>query len=171
LTEITNATTSSCGICSALIRRLGIRSPTRLPSRHADSLINTLAVSPHTPSELTKKTSNAGCLIINKLLLIITHCLKRRLKGNYRQIMGKIHMKLRLSVALIIIGVVSFVEAHEGPVRSLPSVPKYVAVRITKTEANYESLFADVNGVRMHYLKSGNGKTPLVLIHGFGDDA
>jgi pimeloyl-ACP methyl ester carboxylesterase len=28
-----------------------------------------------------------------------------------------------------------------------------------------------VNGVRIHYLKSGNGKMPLVLIHGFGDDA
>jgi len=28
-----------------------------------------------------------------------------------------------------------------------------------------------VNGVRLHYLRSGTGKTPLVLIHGFGDDA
>jgi pimeloyl-ACP methyl ester carboxylesterase len=36
---------------------------------------------------------------------------------------------------------------------------------------NYESLFADVNGVRIHYLKSGSGQKPLVLIHGFGDDA
>src|SRR6267142_3243995 len=36
---------------------------------------------------------------------------------------------------------------------------------------DYDSLFASVNGVRLHYLKSGNGKTPLVLIHGFGDDA
>src|SRR5712672_168036 len=36
---------------------------------------------------------------------------------------------------------------------------------------NYDSLFANVNGVRLHYLKSGTGKTPLVLIHGFGDDA
>lgn len=36
---------------------------------------------------------------------------------------------------------------------------------------NYESKFADVNGVKIHYLKSGSGKTPLVLIHGFGDDA
>src|SRR6266849_9533619 len=34
---------------------------------------------------------------------------------------------------------------------------------------NYDSLFANVNGVRIHYLKSGSGKTPLVLIHGFGD--
>ena len=38
-------------------------------------------------------------------------------------------------------------------------------------KANYESLFANVNDVRIHYLKSGSGKTPLVLIHGFGDDA
>ena len=36
---------------------------------------------------------------------------------------------------------------------------------------NYESLFANVNGVRLHYLKSGSGKKQLVLIHGFGDDA
>ena len=36
---------------------------------------------------------------------------------------------------------------------------------------NYDSLFANVNGVRIHYLKSGSGKTPLVLVHGFGDDA
>jgi len=38
-------------------------------------------------------------------------------------------------------------------------------------KANYDSLFANVNGVRIHYLKSGSGKTPLVLIHGFGEDA
>ena len=34
---------------------------------------------------------------------------------------------------------------------------------------NYQSLFAEVNGVKIHYLKAGTGKTPLVLIHGFGD--
>src|SRR5262245_36552029 len=33
----------------------------------------------------------------------------------------------------------------------------------------YESQMADVNGVRLHYLKAGNGKNVLVLIHGFGD--
>ena len=38
-------------------------------------------------------------------------------------------------------------------------------------QPKYDSLFANVNGVRIHYLKSGVGKTPLVLIHGFGDDA
>ena len=34
---------------------------------------------------------------------------------------------------------------------------------------NYQSLTAEVNGVRIHYLESGTGKKPLVLIHGFGD--
>lgn len=34
---------------------------------------------------------------------------------------------------------------------------------------NYESQTAAVNGVKIHYLKSGTGKQPLVLIHGFGD--
>ena len=34
---------------------------------------------------------------------------------------------------------------------------------------NYQSLFANVNGVRIHYLKAGTGKTPLVVVHGFGD--
>lgn len=34
---------------------------------------------------------------------------------------------------------------------------------------NYESKTANVNGVKIHYLKAGTGKIPLVLIHGFGD--
>lgn len=34
---------------------------------------------------------------------------------------------------------------------------------------NYQSLTADVNGVKLHYLKAGSGKKTLVLIHGFGD--
>lgn len=33
----------------------------------------------------------------------------------------------------------------------------------------YQSQTASVNGVKIHYLKAGTGKTPLVLIHGFGD--
>jgi pimeloyl-ACP methyl ester carboxylesterase len=33
----------------------------------------------------------------------------------------------------------------------------------------YQSLTANVNGVKIHYLKSGTGKKTLVLIHGFGD--
>jgi pimeloyl-ACP methyl ester carboxylesterase len=33
----------------------------------------------------------------------------------------------------------------------------------------YQSQTTDVNGVTIHYLRAGNGKTPLVLIHGFGD--
>ncbi len=36
-------------------------------------------------------------------------------------------------------------------------------------QKNYESKTASVNGVKIHYLKAGSGKTPLVLIHGFGD--
>jgi pimeloyl-ACP methyl ester carboxylesterase len=34
---------------------------------------------------------------------------------------------------------------------------------------SYQSLTANVNGVKIHYLKAGTGKRPLVLIHGFGD--
>lgn len=34
---------------------------------------------------------------------------------------------------------------------------------------NFQSQTANVNGVRIHYLKAGTGKTPLVMIHGFGD--
>ena len=34
---------------------------------------------------------------------------------------------------------------------------------------NYESLTANVNRVKIHYLKAGTGKKVLVLIHGFGD--
>lgn len=34
---------------------------------------------------------------------------------------------------------------------------------------SYQSLTASVNSVRIHYLKAGTGKTPLVLLHGFGD--
>lgn len=33
----------------------------------------------------------------------------------------------------------------------------------------HESKFADVNGVKVHYLKAGTGKTPLVFLHGFGE--
>lgn len=34
---------------------------------------------------------------------------------------------------------------------------------------NYQSQAANVNGVKIHYLKAGTGNKPLVLIHGFGD--
>jgi len=33
----------------------------------------------------------------------------------------------------------------------------------------YESKFASVNGVKIHYLKAGTGKTALVFLHGFGE--
>lgn len=34
---------------------------------------------------------------------------------------------------------------------------------------SHQSLTANVNGVKIHYLKAGTGKTPLVLLHGFGE--
>jgi pimeloyl-ACP methyl ester carboxylesterase len=34
---------------------------------------------------------------------------------------------------------------------------------------NYQSKIANVNGVKIHYLKAGTGKQALVLIHGFGE--
>ena len=34
---------------------------------------------------------------------------------------------------------------------------------------NFQSLTANVNGVKIHYLKAGTGKRTFVLIHGFGD--
>ena len=35
--------------------------------------------------------------------------------------------------------------------------------------SSFQSLNADVGGLRLHYLKAGSGKKVLVLIHGFGD--
>ena len=54
-----------------------------------------------------------------------------------------------------------------------PTGTEYVeaATGSVAAKPNYDSFFANVNGVRLHYLKSRTGKTPLVLIHGFGDDA
>lgn len=34
---------------------------------------------------------------------------------------------------------------------------------------NHQSLTANVNGVTIHYLKAGTGKTTLILLHGFGE--
>ena len=45
------------------------------------------------------------------------------------------------------------------------------AIGAAGQKPGYESKFANVNGVRIHYLKAGTGKNPLVLIHGFGDNA
>ncbi|MEP6847833.1 MAG: alpha/beta hydrolase [Acidobacteriota bacterium] len=33
----------------------------------------------------------------------------------------------------------------------------------------YQSLSAEVNGVKIHYLKAGTGAKPLILLHGFGE--
>jgi pimeloyl-ACP methyl ester carboxylesterase len=42
---------------------------------------------------------------------------------------------------------------------------------VNKTEPHdgYQSLTADVHGVNIHYLKGGEGKKLLVLLHGFGE--
>ena len=37
------------------------------------------------------------------------------------------------------------------------------------TSNRFDSQTTAVNGVSIHYLRAGTGKTPLVLIHGFGD--
>src|SRR5258708_18865616 len=54
-----------------------------------------------------------------------------------------------------------------------PTGTEYVETGSASVPAkpNYDSLFANVNGVSIHYLSPGRGKTPLVLIHGFGDGA
>ncbi len=43
-----------------------------------------------------------------------------------------------------------------------------VTVTFSQTK-NYQSQMANVNGVKIHYLKAGTGKKPLVLLHGFGE--
>ena len=67
------------------------------------------------------------------------------------------------------------IQAHTHPddrVATVVSGTWYIGYATSGApKAKYDSLFANVNGVRIHYLKSGSGKTPLVLIHGFGDDA
>ncbi|MEP6789435.1 MAG: alpha/beta hydrolase, partial [Acidobacteriota bacterium] len=40
---------------------------------------------------------------------------------------------------------------------------------ITAQKTKYDSKFADVNSVKIHYLQSGTGKKLLVLLHGFGE--
>jgi pimeloyl-ACP methyl ester carboxylesterase len=94
-------------------------------------------------------------------------------------------MKFLTSVAWIIFAFIPLINGQVGPSRLTGEQRaghqitgkgltgrKYVdAVANTATKPNYQSLFANVNGIRIHYLKSGSGKTPLVLIHGFGDDA
>lgn len=51
---------------------------------------------------------------------------------------------------------------------ALASITLFVSVAAARG-ANYQSQFAQVNGVKIHYLKAGTGKQPLVLLHGFGD--
>src|SRR5215470_14780718 len=99
-------------------------------------------------------------------------------------------MKTLFGTALIIVAVTPLIAAHRkqmrlpqsemhsqganvglGTSKASGSQTRTLKGNTVATRPNYDSLFANVNGVRIHYLKSGNGKTPLVLIHGFGDDA
>lgn len=75
-------------------------------------------------------------------------------------------------------GVAHFAKTSREPVvlqitGNGPTGTEYLEARAENglPKASYDSQFANVNGVRIHYLKSGSGKSPLVLIHGFGDDA
>ena len=34
-----------------------------------------------------------------------------------------------------------------------------------------ESRFAEVNGLRMHYLVAGNGGSPVILLHGYAQNS
>jgi len=79
-------------------------------------------------------------------------------------------MKILFRAALIIVAVTPLFHAQERQSRLLSSEINSLAT-VNAARPDYDSLFANVNGVRIHYLKSGSGKTPLVLIHGFGDDA
>jgi len=45
------------------------------------------------------------------------------------------------------------------------------AISASAQHSGYTSKFANVNGVRIHYLQAGTGKRALLLIHGFGDNA
>src|SRR5258706_11518541 len=53
-----------------------------------------------------------------------------------------------------------------------PTGTEYVDAGTARVPAkpNYDSLFASVNGVRLHYLMYRSGKTPMVVINRLGDD-
>jgi pimeloyl-ACP methyl ester carboxylesterase len=58
--------------------------------------------------------------------------------------------------------------------KSIQLCPGFILVLIFSVAAfpqgkSYQSQTAEVNGVKIHYLKAGTGKTPLVLIHGFSE--
>lgn len=73
-------------------------------------------------------------------------------------------MKTPFKITLIAVALNLFAQAQ-------PTPAAYVETANASAKANYQSLFANVNGVRIHYLRAGTGTTTLVLIHGFGDDA
>ena len=55
--------------------------------------------------------------------------------------------------------------ALAGVVTAVPATPASAqAVKI-------ESRFADVNGLRMHYLAAGTGGSPVILLHGYAQNS
>lgn len=52
-----------------------------------------------------------------------------------------------------------------------PTGTEYVDAVSPASKPKYDSQFANVNGAKIHYLRYGTGKTPLVLVHGFGEDS
>ncbi|MEO5860174.1 MAG: alpha/beta hydrolase [Pyrinomonadaceae bacterium] len=62
-----------------------------------------------------------------------------------------------------------------GPFRSITSFSlkllllAMAAASVNAQKTKYESKFANVNSVKIHYLKAGTGNKVLVLLHGFGE--
>jgi len=67
---------------------------------------------------------------------------------------------------------------------SMPALPRWVfavaavvsyaaaaAAPASTTAPAIQSRFADVNGLRMHYLVAGNGGTPVILLHGYAQNS
>lgn len=52
---------------------------------------------------------------------------------------------------------------------SLVFVTLWLCTELSGQSAIYQSKTADVNGVKIHYLQTGNGPKTLVMIHGFGE--
>ena len=64
----------------------------------------------------------------------------------------------------------TYVRAAEQQAATLKDdVAKYPAVNYTDA-APHKSAFADVNGIKINYLDWGGDGSPLVMIHGIGDD-
>ena len=55
--------------------------------------------------------------------------------------------------------------AAAGPLGIAPATPTSAMMR------GIESRFAEVNGLRMHYLVAGNGGSPVILLHGYAQNS